>query len=221
VDLEEKAEDPIWDLAKTAEAETSIEVRHRPLLFPRVLDENGARKLSAVPYAGVKDDGAITWLDYPQRFESVTVADVERTKEDGLFQGDPHATILDLPDIGNGGIVQTWPDLLQWLFGIGGVYGGVASRDCNPTGGREAIPKEADVSSERAAALFERKGTTLLAEQARRRGPLPPLTPATGAEPRRALRGPPVGAQRPVCLSRREGGDKGEGVTILFLVLRG
>ncbi len=125
VDLEEKAEDPIWDLAKTAEAETSIEVRHRSLLFPTVLDENGARKLSAVPYAGVKDDGAITWLDYPQRFEPVTVADMERTKEDGLFQGDPHATILDLPDIGNGGIVQTWPDLLQWLFGIGGVYGGL------------------------------------------------------------------------------------------------
>ena len=125
MDLEEKAEDPIWDLAKTAEAETSIEVRHRSLLFPTVLDENGARKLSAVPYAGVKDDGAITWLDYPQRFEPVTVADMERTKEDGLFQGDPHATILDLPDIGNGGIVQTWPDLLQWLFGIGGVYGGL------------------------------------------------------------------------------------------------
>jgi hypothetical protein len=38
---------------------------------------------------------------------------MERTKDDGLFLGVPYATILDLPDIGNGGVVHTWPELLE------------------------------------------------------------------------------------------------------------
>lgn len=33
----------------------------------------------------MKEDGALTWLEYPQRFVAVTVADMERTKEDGLY----------------------------------------------------------------------------------------------------------------------------------------
>lgn len=94
-------------------------------MFPTIPTAQGTRILSGAPYAVVKSDGAITWLDYPQRFEAITVADMERTKEDGLFDGDPHATILDLPDIGNGGIVHTWPEFLKWLIAIGGVYGGI------------------------------------------------------------------------------------------------
>ncbi len=125
VELEANPNDSIWELAKTAEALSGISVQHARLLFPSVPSAEGARALSAVPYAVVKSDGAITWLDYPQHFENVAIADMERTKEDGLFDGDPHATILDLPDIGNGGLVHTWPEFLQWLMAIGGVYGGM------------------------------------------------------------------------------------------------
>lgn len=102
----------------------------------------------------VKIDGAIAWLQYPQTFDSVTVADMERTKEDGLFEGDPHATILDLPGTGNGGIVHTWPEFVQWLIGIGGVKGGLAAILAAPLyvirRVRQRRRDEDDVSSEAA-----------------------------------------------------------------------
>lgn len=127
VQLEANPDDSIWALAKQGEADSGIEVRQGRLLFPTPPDDSGVRVLAAVPHAIVKEDGALTWLEYPQRFVAVTVADMERTKEDGLYEGDPHATILDLPDVGNGGVVQTWPDFLQWLIGIGSLKGGVAT----------------------------------------------------------------------------------------------
>lgn len=126
VELEVDAEDSIWGLARRAEADSGIQVEHGRLLFPTPPDR-GERKLAAVPHAVVKADGAITWLEYPQRFDSVTVADLQRTKEDGLYEGDPHATILDRPDIGNGGVVHSWPEFVQWLIGIGGIKGGVVA----------------------------------------------------------------------------------------------
>lgn len=40
---------------------------------------------------------------------------------------DPHATILDRPTIGNGGVVHTWKELIEWLGSFGDVSGGIAT----------------------------------------------------------------------------------------------
>jgi hypothetical protein len=130
--LDAEMTDSIWKLAKMGEGQAGIEVRYGRLLFPSLPTETGTRRLTGVPHAVVKDDGMISWLGYPQAFDSVTIADIERTRENGLFDGDPHATILDLPDIGNGGIVSTWPDFIQWLVGLGGVYGGLQALSAVP-----------------------------------------------------------------------------------------
>lgn len=71
------------------------------------------------PY--VASDGALTWVRAQiafgwgfYRLEGVRVDDVVRTKEEGLFDGDPFALLLE-ERRGAGGWLPTWPELNAFL----------------------------------------------------------------------------------------------------------
>jgi hypothetical protein len=144
-------DDLIWELVKRAEGESGIEVPDGRLLFATVPDERGIRHIARAPSAVVKEDGVLTWPDYAF-WKGVTVADLERTWEGGLYEGDVHSLILDRPTLGNGGLVLDWHQLIRWLVELGAVYGGVAAvRDVvRGIQDRLQLGKDDDISSEAA-----------------------------------------------------------------------
>lgn len=87
------------------------------------LTSRGERTVAAAPGAVVKPDGVLTW--YANEHE-VTISDLLRTAEAGIFDGDPLCILVDLrPPRGNGGIAHVWTELIEALGTIGDIGGGV------------------------------------------------------------------------------------------------
>jgi len=79
-------------------------------------DESGRRRPVRGPSAIPDTDGSLRWLSYGDR--SMTLADLDAAKHEGLFEGDARAFLLDRRPIGNGGLVP-WGQLDQWLDNAG------------------------------------------------------------------------------------------------------
>lgn len=75
---------------------------------------------SLSPY--VAEDGKLTW-DVGQ-LKGIRVSDAMRTKEEGLFVGDPFAFIMEEPQ-GGDGVFPGWDDVATFLVRAGAVYGGI------------------------------------------------------------------------------------------------
>lgn len=116
------AESSLHDVASLAIEKTGL----RPFDYISILaasepDEAGNRKNVSAPFVIVAEDGAWLWVS---RLDDVTVADLERTSEAGLFEGDPRAFTADRGGYGNGGFFFTWQELFSLLKEIESVGGG-------------------------------------------------------------------------------------------------
>jgi hypothetical protein len=130
----------VLDDVVSGESVRELALRVEPLLGKRVTDgkinfvsledPDGKRRVAAGIGAIVNENGVLSWRPYPTNFQIVTVADLERTHEEGLFEGDPHALLVDWRETGNGGITLAWSDLYAILEGIavvGGAWTAVAN----------------------------------------------------------------------------------------------
>jgi hypothetical protein len=72
------------------------------------------------PSAVVAKDGEILWMEGAK--DRVTIGDVVRAKQVGLFDGDPLGVWLEKP-LGGDGIPPDWTDFFNWLGAIGGAVG--------------------------------------------------------------------------------------------------
>jgi hypothetical protein len=66
--------------------------------------------------------GELIWSEGGRHL--VTIGDIQRAKDEGLFEGDPTAVFLEGPFFGEA--PPGWIDLLDWLSAIGPAVSGVA-----------------------------------------------------------------------------------------------
>lgn len=88
------------------------------LTFLSEIQSDGTRHVATGPAAVLENDGGLRWVAYRQ--ESITLEELRRTKDAGLFEGDPGVVALDRRPIGNGGITP-WNELQQWVDSFGGI----------------------------------------------------------------------------------------------------
>ena len=112
-------------VADLAESSTGLAVPERRFLFSSEVLEDGSRRLVAVPTALVDERGLLRWKRYPYDFSANTIADLERSKRAGVFEGDPAVVIVDRGTTGNGGWVGLWQDVVNALQSLGGVGDGL------------------------------------------------------------------------------------------------
>lgn len=94
------------------------DVRDRgSLSFVSEPDASGRRHLLPGPTAVLETDGGLRWVAYRQ--ETVTLEELERSRERGLFEGDPQVFALDARPIGNGGLLP-WNEVLDWISSFEG-----------------------------------------------------------------------------------------------------
>lgn len=117
------ADESVWTLALRAEPLLGKKVSGGKINFVSPPDEDGQRRVVGGIGAVVDANGVLSWRPYPTHFETITVADLERTHEEGLFEGDPHALLVDWREKGNGGIVLGWSALFDALATIAAARG--------------------------------------------------------------------------------------------------
>ncbi len=112
-------------VADLAEATAGVTVPERQSLFSSPVLDNRTRLLAAVPTALADEDGLLRWKRYPYDFSTNTLADLQRSKEAGVFEGDPDVVVVDRRTVGNGGWVALWQDVVNALQTLGGVGDGL------------------------------------------------------------------------------------------------
>src|SRR2546428_14143662 len=92
-------------------------------------DSEGRRCLA--PFSpSVAADGAFTWVTSHTggwgfySIAGVLVEDLVRTKEEGFFDGDPFALLIE-ERRGAGGPMSSWPQLADFLIYVGAVSAGI------------------------------------------------------------------------------------------------
>jgi hypothetical protein len=95
------------------------------MIFVSKPDALGDREFVPYLYEFVGEDGMLTWRIGSGSIQT-TAADLRRTSDAGLFEGDPVAFFVDRGSYGDGGLIASWDDLLGALKQIGAVGGGVA-----------------------------------------------------------------------------------------------
>ena len=112
-------------VADLAESSAGIAVPERRFLFSSPVLDDGTRRLVAVPTALVDEHGILRWKSYPYDFSGNTFADLQRSHERGVFEGDPDVIVVDRGTTGNGGWVAVWQDVVNALQALGGVGDGL------------------------------------------------------------------------------------------------
>ena len=85
-------------------------------------DDKGRRYQAPFLTAYVAEDGHLTWTKH--NLSGVRVSDVARAREEGLFEGDPYALLIEEP-LGGNGALPLWDDLVRLLIRTGEVGAGV------------------------------------------------------------------------------------------------
>lgn len=111
-----RLEDAAVRCVDAARPEIPIEARHYWIHFLRDSQDPKPEYLP-MPRAVVADDGELLWTEDAR--DRVTIADVIRTREAGLFDGDPLGVWLEAPMYGDG-FIPDWLDFFEWLAAIGG-----------------------------------------------------------------------------------------------------
>ncbi|MFN2588488.1 MAG: hypothetical protein ABR613_10285 [Actinomycetota bacterium] len=124
VQLDAGSDSRIHDLAREAIRARKGSVEFYSLLFVSEPDQAGGRFLAPYLRAAVGADGRMYWR-IGKGSNETTLADVVRTKQEGLFSGDPFAYSTDRGGYGEGGFVATWSELVALLTMIGSIGGGV------------------------------------------------------------------------------------------------
>lgn len=113
VELECSPETTLYELGETAAERLGVSLSSPSLLFVSGADPQATRRPSAHPRAFVGADGRLRWPTEGAR--SITVGDLERTAEEGLFSGDAAAFVYEESTVGDSGVVVVWHEFLQWL----------------------------------------------------------------------------------------------------------
>jgi hypothetical protein len=85
--------------------------------WPHFLLSASGEDLVNFPSAVVAADGQILWSEGARNL--ITFADLQRTRDTGLFEGDPYAIYLEQPMYGDS-MIPNWLNLFEWLAAIGG-----------------------------------------------------------------------------------------------------
>lgn len=121
IELDVALDDKLVDIASRAKAQLGIDWSWNHFHFVTERDLGGRRYEEPYLTSYVTDQGDLLWTHL--QLEGVTVADVVRTRDHDLFEGDPFALLLEEP-LGGDGVIPGWDDLLRYLVEIGAAYQG-------------------------------------------------------------------------------------------------
>jgi hypothetical protein len=111
----------VADIGRRAQPEFIVSWEWSYHHFVTEPDEAG-RRFQAPLHAYVAEDGAFAWMH--GQLEGLTINDIIRTQEEGIFQGDPFALLIEEP-LGGDGVLPGWDDCYRFLAGAGAMYGGI------------------------------------------------------------------------------------------------
>lgn len=114
--------DFLLDIADRAMSEHGTSWEHPYRSFVTHPDEDGRRLHAGPLIAYVGDGGVFHWA---RTLDGVRVSDVVRTRERGLFDGDPAALLVEQQTGGDGVLPGSWQELVEWLIALGAVREGV------------------------------------------------------------------------------------------------
>ena len=119
--LDARDSELITDVARRAQADIGVDWEWPYHHFVTQRDMDGRRYQAPFLTAYVDEDGSVSWSKHG--LKGVTVADVERSRGERVFAGDPHALLIEEP-LGGDGVLPGWDDLLQLLIRLGEVGAG-------------------------------------------------------------------------------------------------
>ena len=125
VELDVAEDQLLLDIARTALQQLELEWPHSYSSFVTRPDEEGRRLHCSYLLAHVASDGVLSWTD--RTLEGVKVADLLRSRDEGVFEGDPLALLVELPTMGDGVLPDSWEDLVRWLIMFGASWQGLKS----------------------------------------------------------------------------------------------
>jgi hypothetical protein len=126
IEVEVSDDETLYDIARKAVSALGLHpLEGISMIFVSKPDALGDRTF--VPYLNefVGEDGMLIWRIGSGSVQT-TAADLWRTSDAGLFEGDTLAFFVDRGSYGDGGLIASWDDLLAALRQIGAVGGGVA-----------------------------------------------------------------------------------------------
>jgi hypothetical protein len=90
-----------------------------PVYSPVALRDASRRPPELIPFPGAVPDesGELVWTEGARN--RVTIADLQRAREQGLFNGDPAGVFLERPMYGEA--PPGWQEFFSWLADLGGV----------------------------------------------------------------------------------------------------
>jgi hypothetical protein len=134
VTMNAASDELITDVGLRAQTEYGADWEWRYYQFVTVPDAEGRRYQA--PFRGYPDEqGIVHWRKHG--VEGIRVADLERAADEDLFQGDPHALLIEEP-LGGDGLIPVWDDLYRLLEHIA-VIGGASATLAKSARGLQTI----------------------------------------------------------------------------------
>jgi hypothetical protein len=136
IDLRYEEHETIAGLIARAEEEFGTVPKERLVVFGGTHERDGVLHSNGLPVAVVDETERFAWIQYHDY--NYTIGSLKKAHADGIFDGDPEVLVWELPH-GNGGIVSVWADLIDFLYKLGGVYGGLQALRTSLRIGRSAV----------------------------------------------------------------------------------
>ncbi len=132
-------DEPLGQVSERAQQAAGITVADARFLFVSAVLDDGTRTLAPVPAALVDADGVLRWKKYPYDFSTNTFADLRRSRDAEIFEGDPDVIVIDHGTTGNGGFLLSWQEIVKLLQSLGGVGDGLGYLVAIPLGIRKGV----------------------------------------------------------------------------------